>query len=60
MTTYKYGHWPSPLTPELLTAQGVRISDPQAVADRLYWLETRPQEKGRNVLVMERAGVRSD
>jgi dipeptidyl aminopeptidase/acylaminoacyl peptidase len=60
MTTYQYGHWPSPLTPELLTAQGVRISDPQAVADRLYWLETRPQEKGRNVLVMERAGVRSD
>lgn len=60
MNTYPYGHWPSPITPELLTAQGVRISDPQAVGDRLYWLETRPQEKGRNVLVFESEGKRSD
>ena len=60
MTTTHYGHWPSPITPELLTAQGVRLSDPQAVGDRLYWLETRPQEKGRNVLVYEQAGVRTN
>lgn len=55
-----YGHWPSPVTPELLTAQGVRISDPQAVDDRLYWLETRPQEKGRNLLICEQAGERTE
>ncbi|WP_039912963.1 S9 family peptidase [Cellvibrio mixtus] len=60
MNSHHYGHWPSPITTELLTAQGVRISDPQAVGDRLYWLETRPQEKGRNVLVCEHAGQRAD
>ncbi len=60
MNINQYGHWPSPITPELLTAQGVRISDPQAVGARLYWLETRPQEKGRNVLVCESADERND
>lgn len=60
MTTQEYGHWPSPITPELLTAQSVRISDPQAVGGRLYWLETRPQEKGRNALVVEYSGKRTD
>ena len=59
MNTYRYGHWPSPITTELLTTQGTRISDPQAVGDKLYWLETRPREKGRNVLVCERAGIRT-
>ncbi|WP_049630304.1 S9 family peptidase [Cellvibrio sp. pealriver] len=60
MNTNQYGHWPSPITPELLTAQGIRISDPQAVGNRLYWLETRPQEKGRNALVCESEGTRMD
>ena len=60
MTSIPYGHWPSPITPELLTTQGVRISEPQAVGERLYWLESRPQEKGRNALVYESNGVRSD
>jgi dipeptidyl aminopeptidase/acylaminoacyl peptidase len=60
MNLYPYGRWPSPITPEMLTTQGVRISDPQAVGEQLYWLETRPQEKGRNVLVCESDGKRSD
>lgn len=60
MNIYHHGYWPSPITPELLTAQGSRISDPQAVGERLYWLETRPQEKGRNVLVCEYAGTRTE
>lgn len=60
MTNLHYGHWPSPITPELLTAQAVRISDPQAKGQCLYWLETRPWEKGRTVLVCEQGGVRTD
>jgi dipeptidyl aminopeptidase/acylaminoacyl peptidase len=60
MTTNTYGHWPSPLSAELLTTQAVRISEPQACADRLFWLETRPQEKGRNALVCEYQGQRFD
>jgi hypothetical protein len=60
MTHIPHGHWPSPITAELLTAQGVRISEPQAVGDCIYWLESRPQEKGRNALVCESDGIRSD
>lgn len=60
MTQPSYGHWPSPISAELLTAQGVRLSDPQAVGDALYWLESRPQEKGRSVLVCEHQGERRD
>lgn len=59
-TSTPYGHWPSPISAELLTAQAVRISEPQAIGDCLYWLESRPQEKGRTALVRELAGVRED
>ncbi|WP_062066371.1 S9 family peptidase [Cellvibrio sp. OA-2007] len=60
MTSIPYGHWPSPISAELLTAQGVRISEPQAVGDYVYWLESRPQEKGRSALVRESGGIRED
>ena len=60
MTSIPYGHWPSPISAELLTAQGIRISEPQAINNRVYWLESRPQEKGRTALVCDEAGVRSD
>lgn len=59
-TSIPNGHWPSPITPELLTALGVRISEPQTVGDCIYWLESRPQEQGRTALVRESAGVRTD
>jgi dipeptidyl aminopeptidase/acylaminoacyl peptidase len=55
-----YGHWPSPLSAALLTAQAVRVSEPQACDGRLFWLETRPAEKGRNVLVCQYQGQRFD
>lgn len=60
MTHTPHGHWPSPITAELLTAQSVRISEPQAVGACIYWLESRPQEKGRNGLVCQSANVRTD
>lgn len=60
MTQAAYGHWPSPISAELLTTQGVRLSEPQTVGDTLYWLETRPQEKGRTVLVCDQQGQRKD
>lgn len=60
MTSIPFGHWPSPITAELLTAQSVRISEPQIIDDCVYWLETRPQEKGRAALVCQSAGVGAD
>jgi dipeptidyl aminopeptidase/acylaminoacyl peptidase len=52
-TVYSYGHWPSPISAELVATQGVKISEPQSVGETLYWLETRPQESGRTALVCQ-------
>lgn len=48
-----YGSWPSPITSDLLTRQSVRLGEPQITAAGCYWLESRPQELGRNVLMFQ-------
>jgi len=60
-TTYAYGNWPSPITAEMLTQQSAKISEPQACDGDLFWLESRPAEKGRNALVqLSASGSRKD
>ena len=49
--TAPYGEWASPLTPEVLADSAVRLSAPALCNDRVYWIESRPQQGGRNVLV---------
>src|SRR6266849_5882234 len=49
-----YGSWKSPITSDLLVAQTTMLSDVRIDGDHVYWLEGRPQEQGRNVIV--RAG----
>ncbi len=49
--TAPYGSWASPISTDLLTGQTVRLAEPRLDGDSLYWLESRPQEKGRNALV---------
>lgn len=55
-----YGSWPSPITSDLLTRQSVRLGEPQITAAGCYWLESRPQELGRNVLMYQPLGGNSD
>ncbi|HVR88381.1 MAG TPA: S9 family peptidase [Candidatus Limnocylindria bacterium] len=50
-TIAPYGSWRSPITAELLARGGVNISWLTASGDDLYWIEGRPQEGGRDVLV---------
>ena len=45
------GSWKSPITSELIVADTVGISSPTWHQGSLYWVESRPQEAGRNVLV---------
>ncbi|GAA6154019.1 S9 family peptidase [Pseudoteredinibacter isoporae] len=45
------GSWASPISASLLVADSVRLSEPRIYQDYNYWLEGRPQEKGRSVLV---------
>jgi dipeptidyl aminopeptidase/acylaminoacyl peptidase len=46
-----YGSWPSPITAELLTSANVGLSEPHLQGGDFYWLESRPLEKGRTVIV---------
>jgi dipeptidyl aminopeptidase/acylaminoacyl peptidase len=49
-----YGTWPSPITADVVAAQGVRLGAVAVDGDDVYWLEGRPHEGGRNVLVRRR------
>ncbi|MGK7930208.1 MAG: prolyl oligopeptidase family serine peptidase [Microcystaceae cyanobacterium] len=50
-STASYGSWQSPITSDLIVAQTVSLSSPTFDGNDIYWLEGRPQEKGRTVLV---------
>ena len=50
-TLAAYGTWPSPITPELLTQAQIGLSGPVLDQGEIYWLEGRPEEGGRQVLV---------
>ncbi|WP_322487511.1 S9 family peptidase [Chloroflexus sp.] len=56
-----YGSWRSPITAAMLVTKQVSLSWPQIDGADLYWIEGRPQEGGRNVLVRRTAdGTISD
>jgi hypothetical protein len=46
-----YGSWKSPITSDLIVAQSVTLSELCLDCGYVYWLEGRPQEQGRYVVV---------
>jgi dipeptidyl aminopeptidase/acylaminoacyl peptidase len=46
-----YGSWVSPITSDLIVASTIGLGELLVDGDRLYWLESRPQEAGRSVVV---------
>ncbi len=46
-----YGSWDSPITPAMLTHAGVGLGEVTADGSDLYWVESRPTEAGRSVIV---------
>jgi len=48
-----FGSWPSPITTQSLTKGAKNFSQILCDGDDLYWLETRPDEKGRSVIVKQ-------
>lgn len=50
-----YGSWKSPVTTDLIVAECIGLGGSQFVGDTLYWMELRPQEGGRAVLVRREA-----
>ncbi|MBV8304983.1 MAG: S9 family peptidase [Acidimicrobiia bacterium] len=50
-TVLPYGSWPSPITAASLVEQAVSLGQVEVDGDRVYWLEARPSEGGRQVVV---------
>ena len=46
-----YGSWVSPITAELITQGGLRLGEVRVDGTDIYWLEGRPEESGRHVVV---------
>ena len=46
-----YGSWQSPLTSDLIVSETVRLSDIVLYGRDVFWVEMRPSESGRNVIV---------
>ena len=54
-TPRPFGTWPSPITAQVAASQGLRLSAPVVDGDDIYWLEARPAEGGRSVVVRSAA-----
>lgn len=50
-----YGSWRSPITSDLIVAGTVRLGQIELDGETVYWIEGRPAEKGRNVIVRRSA-----
>jgi dipeptidyl aminopeptidase/acylaminoacyl peptidase len=49
--TLPYGSWKSPITSDLIVAEVVGVNQPAIDGDAIKWIEMRPSEGGRNVIV---------
>jgi dipeptidyl aminopeptidase/acylaminoacyl peptidase len=52
--------WPSPITASIAAVAGLRLADMQLSDGDAYWIEGRPTEQGRCVIVREHDGVIED
>lgn len=46
-----YGSWKSPITSDLIVSGSVGLSQPTFDGNHIHWIEMRPKEGGRNVIV---------
>jgi dipeptidyl aminopeptidase/acylaminoacyl peptidase len=54
-TQKTFGSWSSPISAELITRAAPGLSCLQSYNDSLYWIESRPWEGGRNVIMCRQA-----
>ena len=50
-TIAPYGSWKSPITPDLIVQDSVGLGSVQLDGEDIYWVEMRPHEGARNVIV---------
>jgi dipeptidyl aminopeptidase/acylaminoacyl peptidase len=51
-----YGSWQSPITPDLIASGTITLGQIALEGDDVYWVETRPSEGGRNVIIRWQPG----
>ena len=51
--TSAFGSWKSPVTSDLIVSGTIGLADPAIVGEDTYWIESRPSEKGRSVIVRQ-------
>ena len=56
MKSAPYGSWKSPITSDLIVAKSIGLSEIRLDGGSVYWLESRPNEAGRYVVVGRVAG----
>lgn len=56
MPVAPYGAWRSPISSDLIVAQSISLPEVRIDRGRVYWLEGRPQERGRYVVVSAERG----
>src|SRR5437588_865594 len=49
--TAHYGSWKSPITSDLIVKESIGLSQVKMDGDDIYWIEMRPSEGGRQVIV---------
>ncbi len=54
-TAAPYGSWKSPITSDMVVQNSVRLGSIALDGDAIYWVEERPHEGGRNVIVRRSA-----
>jgi dipeptidyl aminopeptidase/acylaminoacyl peptidase len=54
-TAARYGSWRSPITSDLIVAEVIGLSEVQIEGQDIYWIESRPNEAGRSVVVKQTA-----
>ncbi len=58
--TAPYGSWHSPITSDLIVRSGIGLGEARLAEGAAFWLETRPDEGGRSVVVRLRDGAAED
>jgi dipeptidyl aminopeptidase/acylaminoacyl peptidase len=53
--TGSFGSWSSPITADVVVAETGSLLEPRVDGENIYWIEGRPLEKGRNVVVTRAA-----
>lgn len=56
----RYGCWPSAISSELIVSDSITIDEPRLTEKSLYYIERRPQEAGRCVIVEVSDGIARD